>query len=108
MKLPSTIKFADEKIKESFECLETQNPALFKVINQALLNIKENAFCGIQVPKRLIPKEYVQKYGAANIWKYDLPKGWRLLYTIRRGEIIVFSIILEWLNHKDYERRFGY
>ena len=43
-----------------------------------------------------------------NLWKYDLPKGWRLLYSVRGNEIIVISIILEWLSHKEYERRLGY
>ncbi len=108
MQLPSEIKFADEKVKKSFEDLEREDPVLFKIITQAFYNIKENAFCGIQVPKKQIPKEYKLEYDAENLWKYDLPKGWRLLYTIRRDEIVVFSIILEWLDHKEYERRFKY
>lgn len=71
-------------------------------------NIEENAFCGIQIPKRLMPGEYVQKYGVGNVWKYDLPRGWRLIYSIVREEIIVVSLILEWFDHKEYERRFNY
>ena len=51
MNLPSEIKFADEKVKKSFEDLEKEDPVLFKIITQAFYNIKENAFCGIQVPK---------------------------------------------------------
>ena len=38
-----------------------------KFINQAMGNIEEDAFCGIQVPKKLIPKSYNVK----NLWKYD-------------------------------------
>ena len=48
---------------------------LLKFINQALDNIEQNAFCGIQIPKKLIPKEYKKRFGIENIWKYDLPKG---------------------------------
>ncbi len=54
MKLPSTTRFADEKLKEIFYKLEEGDDSgrlLFKVINQALDNIEQNAFCGIQVPK---------------------------------------------------------
>ena len=29
-------------------------------------NIEKNAFCGIQIPKRIIPKEYASKYGVGN------------------------------------------
>ncbi len=111
MKLPSTIRFADEKIKEAFYKLEqgdNSEKELFKVINQALNNLEENAFCGIQIPKKLIPKEYIRKYGAKNLWKYDLPMGWRLIYSITNEEIIVVSLILEWFDHKEYEKRFNY
>ena len=78
MKLPSTSRFADPKIKEAFYKLEEgddQKRELFKLINQALDNIEENAFCGIQIPKKLIPKEYIQTFEVTNLWKYDLPKG---------------------------------
>jgi len=42
-------------------------------------NIEKNAFCGIQISKRLIPEAYAKK-GIKNLWKYDLPRGWRLMY----------------------------
>jgi hypothetical protein len=54
--------------------------------------LKENPFCGIAIPKRLIPKIYKRKYGINNLWKYNLPG----------------ALILEWLSHKEYERRFKY
>ncbi len=63
MKLPSESKFADDKIKEAFYKLEqgdTSEKELFKLINQALDNIESNAFCGVQIPKKLIPKVYEQ------------------------------------------------
>ena len=54
-------------------------------------------------------EEYVQKYGINNLWKYDLPRGWRLLYTVTAdNEVELISAILEWFDHKDYERKFGY
>ena len=111
MKLPSTSRFADEKIKEAFYKLENgddQERELFKIINQALDNIEENAFSGIQIPKKLVPKEYTQKYDITNLWKYDLPKGWRIIYSIVRDEVVVVSLVLEWFDHKNYERRFNY
>jgi len=111
VKLPSDIRFADESIKEAFYKLEKGDDSereLFKFINQALDNLEENAFCGIQIPKRLIPEEYIKKYGAKNIWKYDLPKAWRLIYSIINDEIVVVSLVLEWLDHKNYEKRFKY
>lgn len=111
MKLPSETRFVDEKIKEAFYKLENGDDSereLFKFLNQAIDNIEENAFCGIQVSKRLIPKVYIKKYGIKNLWKYDLPQGWRLVYSIVDEKIVVVSIVLEWFNHKGYEKRFKY
>ena len=111
MILPCKIKFADEKVKKAFEELEhstTEDRQLYKFLNQALKNIEENAFCGIQIPKRQIPKEYLQKYGIDNLWKYNLPNAWRLLYSIAREELLVVSIVLEWGKHKQYDRKFHY
>jgi len=107
----SEIKFADEKVKESFEklkCSKTEDKMLYKWICRAFEDLEENAFCGIRIQKKLIPKEYSKKYGIDNLWKYDLPKGWRLIYSVANGEICVLSIILEWMDHKNYERRFNY
>jgi hypothetical protein len=30
------------------------------------------------------------------------------MYSVRRDDIIVVAIILEWMNHREYERRFSY
>jgi Txe/YoeB family toxin of Txe-Axe toxin-antitoxin module len=111
MKLPSTIKFVDEKLREAFYKLEegdSSEKKLFKLINKALNNLEENAFCGIQIPKKLIPREYLIKYNVKNLWKYNLPDGWRLIYSIINDDIVVISLIVEWLDHKDYEQRFKY
>jgi Txe/YoeB family toxin of Txe-Axe toxin-antitoxin module len=108
MKLPSNVKFANQQLKEKFYELEKNNQELFKFLNQALNNIEENAFCGIQIPKKLIPKTYSKKYKIKNLWKYDLPKGWRLFYSVTSNKIIVISLILEWFNHKKYEKKMKY
>lgn len=94
----SEIKFSDEKLKKVFEELQfskTEDKKLYEWIDRAMDDLEENAFCGTQIPKKLFPKEYVQKYQITNLWKYDLPNGWRLLYTVGRDGIIVLSIILE-------------
>ncbi|MBI2176011.1 hypothetical protein HYU40_01510 [Candidatus Woesearchaeota archaeon] len=109
--MKSEVYFGDEHLKETYLKLQnskTEEKALFRWISKAIGDLEQNAFCGTQVPKRLIPKIYVDKYKVDNLWKYDLPNGWRLLYSIAREEIVILSIILEWFNHKEYERRFRY
>ncbi len=111
MKIPSKVKFCEDKLQKAFEKLEVsknEEREMYKWLLRAFKDIEENAFCGIQTPKRLIPKEYLQKYKVHNLWKYNLPNAWRLIYSIEKEDILIVSIILEWMNHKDYERRFGY
>lgn len=76
---PSEIVWGDEKLKMSFYKLQKENPVLFKQISKALDEIEKNAFCCIQVPKKLIPKKWQQ---FSTLWKYDLPGAWRLFYTV--------------------------
>lgn len=105
---PCQIVFADDKIEKEYNNL-SEDDIIKKWINRAKEDIKKNAFCGIPIPKRLIPKEYVQKYKIKNLWKYDLPDGWRLVYSITTpNKIEIISIILEWFDHPNYERRFHY
>ena len=105
---PSKVVFISEELERDFNILKENDP-IKKSIIRAIQDLRENAFAGIQVPKRLIPQEYIQNYRANNLWKYDLPRGWRLLYTITAdNEIELISAILEWFDHKNYERRFGY
>ncbi len=105
---PSQVVFANDKIEKDFNDLE-ENNEIKKFIRRAIEDIKQNAFCGIPIPKKIIPKEYVQKYSVKNLWKYDLPDGWRLVYTITTpNKVEILSVILEWFNHLEYERRFNY
>lgn len=76
MKLPSKVKFSDKKVQEAFENLNkstSNEKKLYDWLIHAFNDIEENAFCGIQIPKRLIPKEYKTKYDVKNLWKYNLP-----------------------------------
>lgn len=111
IKRSSKIIFVNEKVKKSFEKLRESNKGkdkgLYVWLTHAFSAIEDNAFCGIQVPKRLIPKKYLQ-YDIKNLWKYNLPKSSRLLYSIKGSDVIVLAIIVDWLSHKEYERLFKY
>lgn len=108
MKKPSKVVFIEDKLEDNFNSLDSDDP-IKKSMIRAIKDLKQNAFSGIQVPKRLIPKIYFQKYELTNLWKYDLPQGWRLLYTVTpENEVEIISAILEWFNHKDYEKRMKY
>lgn len=104
----NVVVFAEGKLLDVYHRLELEDPQLYKFISRALDELKKNPECGIHIPKRLIPKVYIKKYRINNLWKYNLPGAWRLIYSIAGSEAEVVSIVLEWMSHREYERRFHY
>ena len=102
------INFIDIELKKTFEELETSDKRLHKEIEKAIRDICQNAFCGRNVKKGLIPKELIQKYEINNLWIYNLRKDWRLIYSVGKDEIELVAVILDWMNHKDYEHLFKF
>jgi len=81
---------------------------LRKIIDKGLEVLKENMFAGQLIEKKKFPKIYVQKYGITNLYKYDMDRSHRLTYTLVADESGIAVVVLEILNHKEYEKRFGY
>jgi len=111
MSRESVVAFCNEKTKAAFEELKSgafEDKKLFEFINRAIDDLKKDPTCGIHIPSKLVPKVYIKKYNVNNLWKYDLPNAWRLVYSIKGDEVTIVSVILEWMDHKNYERRFGY
>lgn len=103
------LRFADINLKKAYDKLkDSEFSDLYKHITKTFKDIEKNPSCGTAVPKHLIPKIYIKKYDINNLFKYDLPAGWRLLYSLKKEEIEIIAIILEWMSHKEYERRFKY
>jgi len=108
---PVYVSFCNKRIESSFEELmkgKFHDKQLYEFIDRAIRDLKKNPACGTKICKRLWPKNYIQEFGISNLWKYDLPNSWRLIYTIKEDELMILNIILEWFDHKEYERRFKY
>ncbi len=105
------VTFINKKLENNFETLKKgkfQDKQLYDFIDRAVKDLKKNPMCATKLSKRLWPKDYIKKYDITNLWKYDLPDGWRLIYTIQTNEIMILNVILEWFDHKEYERKFKY
>lgn len=102
------VVFVTDELEKSFLLLAENSP-LKKSIQKAISDFKENAFCGENIPKNLIPKDYIKKYGIDNLWWYPLADAWRLVYSLSSAENIrILAIIIDYYSHKDYERKFKY
>jgi hypothetical protein len=102
------LRYADERIKKSFEKLKERDDKFLRHLKNAIENIKEDPVCGVKVSKKLIPKGWVKRYGINNLYKYNLPNAWRLFYSLSGNEIELIAIVLGCFNHKEYERKFNY
>ena len=104
------VTLIDKKTDDKFEELKSgkhEEKQLYDFITRAIQDLKKDPTCGIKVPKDLWPN-YYDKHSITNLWKYDLPNAWRLIYTIKTDEILILCVVLEWFDHKKYEKRFGY
>lgn len=87
---------------------KSDHQVLFNSIKQKIDFLKANPRYGIHISKDKIPKEYIQKFDINNLWKINLSGAWRMLYSIRGNEIEILSLILDILDHKKYNKKFGY
>ncbi|MBW2974591.1 hypothetical protein KY366_02640 [Candidatus Woesearchaeota archaeon] len=86
----------------------SDHQTLLNSIKQKIDLLKVNPEYGIHIPKDRVPKEYVRDYDVGNLWKINLSGAWRMIYTIRGSEVEIISLVLDIMNHRDYEERFRY
>ena len=72
--------------------------------------IKTNQHYGNPIAKKLIPKEYILKYGVTNLFRVELSGFWRMLYTLTNDEteVVIVAFVLDIMDHKKYDNKFGY
>ncbi|MCK4496670.1 MAG: hypothetical protein KAU24_00625 [Candidatus Aenigmarchaeota archaeon] len=81
---------------------------LLKIIDKGIAKIIEDYTAGQKIPKKLFPVYYKKKYAITNLWRLRLDDYWRMIYTLIGERIRIVAVILEILDHKKYDRRFGY
>ncbi len=59
MKKASKVVFIEDKLETAFYSLKNDEP-IKKSLIRAIKDLKANAFSGIQIPKRLIPKSLLE------------------------------------------------
>jgi len=99
-------KVVGEEIAKGITSSDHQT--LLNSIKQKIDILRDNPEYGIHIPKDRTPKEYIRDYDVNNLWKVNLSGAWRMIYTIRGSEVEIISLILDIMNHKDYNKKFGY
>ena len=73
-------------------------------IRELLKVLKETVITEL---KKAIPKE-LKKLNIQNLYRVELSNYWRMLYTIEGNTIEIFLFVLKIINHKEYNKLFGY
>ena len=84
--------------------------AIKTATDQAIHNLKGGFMVGEHVMRTLIPNYYLQKHNIQTLYVVKLPQQWRMTYSLhvfRKGQVPQV-LILELMNHKSYNKRFGY
>ena len=96
------------KLRTKADKGDGQAKYLLELVSKVTAKLAENTEAGRKIPHRLWPREYIHKYGVTNLWKINLDSNWRLVYTITGQQVSLFLIYLEYMTHKEYDRKFGY
>lgn len=86
----------------------TFHAQLLKAIEREKNNLKIDPQHGTHIPRKYIPKQAINKYGTDRLWKIDLVGYWRLIYTIVGDEVKIITFVLEFMDHKKYDKVFKY
>ncbi|MBI4044827.1 MAG: type II toxin-antitoxin system RelE/ParE family toxin [Candidatus Diapherotrites archaeon] len=96
------------KLREKADKGNGEAKYLLELISKATAKLALNREAGKKIPHKQWPREYIDKHDVTNLWKLNLDSYWRLVYTITGTEVSMFLIYLEYLNHKEYDRKFKY
>lgn len=81
---------------------------LLRIFEKCIEKMKVDREAGKRIQKRRIPKEYLNKFAVTNIWKINLDARWRMVYAIVGDEKSLVCVVIDVLDHKEYDRKFGY
>ena len=85
------------------------NSKLCKSITDTIDLIRREPIRGDHVEHNKIPEYYIKKFKIKTLFRIELIDYWRLLYSIHSFDDVGMGIlVLEALDHKKYNKRFGY
>jgi mRNA-degrading endonuclease RelE of RelBE toxin-antitoxin system len=88
--------------------LKLQSDNLKKSLDSAMDLLKKNPNAGNMIKTKLWPDKYTKKYKINNLYRFALGSKWRIIYTLVGGDNTIDCAILDVLDHRNYDKIFGY
>ena len=98
---------AKESYIELKKRTDKEAQSLLRSIQRVRNIVKDNPQFGDPIAKRLIPEKF-KAIGIKNLYRAELSNFWRMLYTVEGNRIEIFLFILKIIDHKEYNKLFGY
>jgi hypothetical protein len=111
MAIPATDVVLTESAAEALDALIQKSDAdkaaasILKRVQKLKPILLADALHG-EVVKKPLPEALVAKHGVTNLYVEDLPSFWRLVYTVVRDEMRPHVVIVEIVDHKQYDKWF--
>ena len=100
----SLLKIAsDEKSKGIRNSKDQQ---LLRSIEAKKELLKADPQHGEHIMREYLTKKAIDLYGTDSLWKLDLANYWRMIYTITGDTVEIRTIILDVMDHKNYNKLF--
>ncbi len=80
---------------------------LLRSVERMMDILKDNPQFGNPIKKDLIPDSF-KKQGITNLYRAELSNFWRMIYTLEGNQVEIFLFILSIVDHKEYNKLFGY
>ena len=75
-------------------------------LRELTTRLQADPFFGDRIQASRVPKEF---RNLPNLFRLELPEGWRALYTVAGDFAVRVEIRIVWIgDHKRYDRLFGY
>lgn len=90
---------ANDVYEKLEECIEESDKVILGLVLETLGILKRDFHYGRPVPKKLIPKEYVENYGIENLFQFEISPYYRISYSIVNGatktDIVIFVLEIQ-------------
>jgi hypothetical protein len=86
---------------------DKESQSILNSIERIKAILKDNPQFGDPISKKLTPKS-LRDMGILNLYRVELSNYWRMIYTIEGSKVEIFLFVLNIVDHKDYNKLFGY
>lgn len=111
VRLVKAVAARKRELEEQLASGNRRNEREYKLLLKGIEKLKMDYRSGVHISNKRHKKAfeyYRRKYSVENLWKLNVSRNWRMTYTVVSDGSEVISFILDLMDHKRYNKIFGY